>query len=440
MKKLNNYAISFPANDKKYIKILLTITFIIVLSGISYPQTSHKVLNYLYSISGKYTIAGQESMQYRDSMYAITGHYAGLWGEDFSFSYWQNTTSMAQWRSLLVSKAKQVWANGDIVALMFHACPPTGSEPCSWDGGPISSLTDAQWTELITDGTTLNKNWKTRLDAIVPYLQQLQNAGVEVLFRPLHEMNQGAFWWGGRAGPNGSARLYQITHDYLVKTKGLTNLIFVWNLQDFGSLSSDVNTYDPGSDYWDVLALDVYWSDGQGFTTAKYNTIVKKAAGKPIAIGECGTLPSASLLKAQPLWTYFMGWSELTQADNSNYAISSLYKASNILTEDKMPGWKDSTAVDTSEPVIPTEFHLYQNYPNPFNPTTQIKFDILQECHVTLKVYDSIGREVITLLDEEKSPNEYIVSFNGSGLPTGVYFYTINAGNFTQTKQMILLK
>jgi beta-mannanase len=421
-------------------KILITTFIGLLLVNTSYAQTSHKVLNYLYSISGKQTIAGQESMQYRDSMYAITGHYAALWGEDFSFSYWQNTTSMAQWRSLLVTKAKQVWANGDIVGLMFHACPPTGSEPCNWDGGPISSLTDAQWTELITDGTTLNKNWKTRLDAIVPYLLQLQNAGVEVLFRPLHEMNQGAFWWGGRSGSNGSARLYQITHDYLVKTKGLTNLIFVWNLQDFSTLSSDVNTYDPGSGYWDVLALDVYWSDGQGFTTAKYNTIVKKAAGKPIAIGECGTLPGVSILKAQPLWTYFMGWSELTQEDNSDYTISSLYKAANVITEDEMPGWKDSLSVDTTIAEVPANFQLYQNHPNPFNPATKIEFDILQECFVTLKVYNSIGREVKTLVNEEKSPNHYEVNFYGSGLPSGVYLYRLKAGNFVQTKQMVFLK
>ncbi|RYG02375.1 MAG: hypothetical protein EOO07_33065, partial [Chitinophagaceae bacterium] len=82
------------------------------------------------------------------------------------------------------------------------------------------------------------------------------------------------FWWGGRPGVNGSAKLYRITYDYLVKVKGMTNLIWVWNLQDFANLASDLNTYDPGSEYYDVLSLDVYWSDGTGLTTAKYNAMV----------------------------------------------------------------------------------------------------------------------------------------------------------------------
>jgi len=145
-------------------------------------------------------------------------------------------------------------------------------------------------------------------------------------------MNQGAFWWGGRPGQNGTVKLYQISHDYLVKTKGLTNLIWVWNLQDFSTLATDLNNYDPGNDYWDVLTLDVYGSDGNRYTSAKYNLIKNKAAGKPIGIGECDVLPTANLLQSQPLWTYFMGWADLTQSSNSNTAIHTLFNAPNVLT------------------------------------------------------------------------------------------------------------
>src|SRR5258706_303048 len=83
------------------------------------------------------------------------------------------------------------------------------------------TLSDPQWTDLITNGGTLNNAWKARMDVIAVHLQTLKNAGVEVLFRPLHEMNQGLFWWAGRPGPNGTAKLFQITHDYLRNTKGL---------------------------------------------------------------------------------------------------------------------------------------------------------------------------------------------------------------------------
>ncbi len=295
-------------------------------------QTPHNTLNYLYEIQGKKTLSGQEGLQYWEPMHTVTGMYPALWGDDFSFYNWGGTSSMPEWRSMVTAQAKARWAEGAFISLMFHACPPTQAEPCNWDGGVISSLTDAQWNDLITDGGTLNANWKARLDVIYPYLKELQDEGVEVFFRPLHEMNQGQFWWAGRKGANGTARLFQITHDYLEKEKGLTNLIWVWDLQDFSTLASDLNDYDPGENYWDILALDVYWSDGTGYTTSKYNLMKNKANGKPIAIGECDVLPSSSLLHSQPDWTFFMGWCELTQQKNSDATIKAIYEADNVLT------------------------------------------------------------------------------------------------------------
>jgi hypothetical protein len=325
--------------------------FLVVITLISFSlqaQTAFKSLNYLNSISGARTVAGQQARQYWEPMHTVTGKYPGLWGEDFSFSPFGGTTSMAAWRSMITNEAKQRWASGALISMMFHACPPTQAEPCNWDGGVVSHLSDAQWNELITNGTTLNNNWKARLDVIATYLQDLENNGVEVLFRPFHEMNQGVFWWAGRTGANGTRKLFQITRDYLVNTKGLSNLIWVWDLQDFSSLSSDLTNYDPGSNYWDILALDVYWSDGTGFTSAKYNALLSKAGSKPIAIGECGTLPTASELASQQRYTFFMGWAELTQQQNSASAISAVYNASNVATLDEMPGWAGGTCSGTA--------------------------------------------------------------------------------------------
>ncbi len=90
--------------------------------------------------------------------------------------------------------------------------------------------------------------------------------------------------------------------------------------------------------------------------------------------------------------------------------------------------------------VIPTEFALSQNYPNPFNPATTIKFQLPVNSKVSLKVYDILGSEVATLVDEVKEAGYYELSFNGSGLASGTYFFRINADNFVQTKKMILIK
>ena len=90
---------------------------------------------------------------------------------------------------------------------------------------------------------------------------------------------------------------------------------------------------------------------------------------------------------------------------------------------------------------IPDAFSLYQNYPNPFNPSTSIKFDVLNNSNITLKVYDVMGREIATLIDNEAvSPGTKEVDFDASDLSSGIYFYTLTAGDFKDTKKMMLLK
>ena len=90
--------------------------------------------------------------------------------------------------------------------------------------------------------------------------------------------------------------------------------------------------------------------------------------------------------------------------------------------------------------LIPAQFQLFQNYPNPFNPTTKIEFAVPHDEFVNLIVYNTMGESIIVLVDEQKSAGRYIVDFNGSDLPSGVYFYRFLAGDFKRTKKMILLK
>lgn len=103
------------------------------------------------------------------------------------------------------------------------------------------------------------------------------------------------------------------------------------------------------------------------------------------------------------------------------------------------------TAVKMVNTYLPTEFNLEQNYPNPFNPSTTIKFSIpavktRNAVPTILKVYDLLGCEIATLVNEEKSPGNYEVIFNGNGLASGMYIYRIQSGNFIDSKKLILLK
>lgn len=92
---------------------------------------------------------------------------------------------------------------------------------------------------------------------------------------------------------------------------------------------------------------------------------------------------------------------------------------------------------------VPSEYKLHQNYPNPFNPVTSIKYSVVKDGFVTLKVFDALGRETATLVNEYKKAGTHEVSFSAgqnSSLSSGVYFYGVNVNGFTDIKQMVLIK
>ena len=97
------------------------------------------------------------------------------------------------------------------------------------------------------------------------------------------------------------------------------------------------------------------------------------------------------------------------------------------------------TSIENQKGLLKS-YHLFQNYPNPFNPSTEIKFSIPQTSNLTLKVFDVMGREVTTLIDDKMEAGKHSIVFNAANLSSGVYYYTITAKNFMETKKMILLK
>ncbi|MCB0748735.1 MAG: T9SS type A sorting domain-containing protein, partial [Ignavibacteriae bacterium] len=96
--------------------------------------------------------------------------------------------------------------------------------------------------------------------------------------------------------------------------------------------------------------------------------------------------------------------------------------------------------IDVTKYDVITEFRLEQNYPNPFNPSTEISFSLPERSFVSIKVYDILGKEITQLVNEEKSAGAYSVICDASKFATGIYFYTISAGKFIQTKKMTLIK
>jgi hypothetical protein len=119
---------------------------------------------------------------------------------------------------------------------------------------------------------------------------------------------------------------------------------------------------------------------------------------------------------------------------NGEYALSNIYSYDQSLEKGNVKelSWDGGGVVK--------EYDLAQNFPNPFNPSTTIRYQIPQAGIVTLKIYDILGSEVATLVNEEKLAGKYEVNFNASSLASGVYIYKIQAGSFINSKKMILLK
>ena len=103
--------------------------------------------------------------------------------------------------------------------------------------------------------------------------------------------------------------------------------------------------------------------------------------------------------------------------------------------------WEGKSATDaTSEPDLPSELALHQNYPNPFNPSTVIAYQIPEETHVRLNVYDVAGRRVSALVDEMQPPGEYRVNWDATEMASGIYIYRLSASGHTLTRRMTLIR
>ena len=136
---------------------------------------------------------------------------------------------------------------------------------------------------------------------------------------------------------------------------------------------------------------------------------------------------------------------------NSNHNLSATFgqpiigNTSNTLHTNSIGFWYQYAATITDVEdrwmfEIPKQFELYQNYPNPFNPTTVIRYGIPKESTVKLVVYNILGEVIKTLVENKQKAGSYEVNFNASNMATGIYIYRIQAGDFVETKKMILLR
>ena len=283
------------------------------------PQASD-ILDYLYQLPSQAqnrVVLGQfggygegqtydESYQQVRAVYERTGHWPALTGADCAMPGGMSEAS----RFLGDMWAQNFWVN-----LSCHFRNPwTGGESHEWE----DESTDDPWDrrnvrELLTRGSAANSVWMRSLDEVADGLQTLQEAGVIVFWRPLHEMNGDWFWWGAQE-PADYIALWQQMFDYFTFDRGLNNLLWVYSPN---SHFEDAVRFYPGGSYVDVVSLDVYMDLDEDplniNSLGEYDALV--STGKPIALFEFGPSPATGAG-----WdTTDYDWTNLTRDIRAHY-------------------------------------------------------------------------------------------------------------------------
>lgn len=180
-----------------------------------------------------------------------------------------------------------------------------------------------------------------------------------------------------------------------------------------------------------VTAAKSFTLEMQNLSPGSLNLYLQ--SGKGVVVDEGELLELSLVIKSNQAETTELQFDSVNVVDEN----SSQHKISNLINcKIKI----SPTCINNEETSKPSDFSLYQNYPNPFNPSTKIRYEVPLETKVIIKIYNILGKEVETLFEGQRLPGKYSLEWNAKNYSSGVYFYCIKAGDFTQTKKMILVK
>jgi hypothetical protein len=269
-----------------------------------------KVLNYLVQVknsnkilSGQHTedYRGDDELVYARHMFDLTGKWPALIGLDFYH------ISGAPHPGLLVQTAIDYYRRGGLVTLMWHQPNPNGGN--AWQG-----MSQADFDQMVIPGTAMYNKWLAQIESIVPYLTQLRDSGIVILWRPYHEMNGGWFWWGAKGGTSFN-KLWANMYDLFTNQYHLDNLLWVW-----GPFNTVDAQYYPAQ-YCDVGGFDFYTGNKTDGAWVGQNSALGQIMGtKPYAITESGQLPDPALIASQTDYCFFLVWGE-QWCDNQFYGM-----------------------------------------------------------------------------------------------------------------------
>jgi len=298
----------------------------------------------------------------------------------------------------------------------FGFTPPAAGDLISWTGG------DSSRHILFTNSSYYTENWlidymanspyvQTLADSLKPHPEPMMSAKTLVFFDSVYANGTKAFPYINRAN------LY-----------GLTNYNDPIANPGFGLAPTNIDSLKQFLDDRWGANHDCNWAfnvndDINGVWP--FNEDMSYSNSSPLDTAAMDHFPLGDLYHWFP--TQYPSWKQQAQAER--------LRISTWLTTGKDP------LTDVKQrPGLPAKYELAQNYPNPFNPTTAINYSVPQNGFVTLKVYNVLGQEVATLFSGVQHAGNYVATFDGSRFSSGVYFYRLQAGNFSVTKKLVLMK
>jgi mannan endo-1,4-beta-mannosidase len=292
------------------------------------------------------------------------------------------------------------------------------------------------------------------VDIVSGYFKQLQDKGIAVVWRPLHEASGGWFWWGA-GSPECYVQLYRLVFNRMVGTNKLTNLIWVWNINtdpkfgyDYSALNAE---WYPGDEYVDIVAVDIYDPLNDHNSGANYfNKIVSDVGTKKmIALSENGAIPDIdSIAEDKAYWSYWMTWSQTWSGNFLEKTTTDMWKKNlddeRIIALDNMPGW-DKVVADTNSKgaiIAPSAIPLVNNIPtsNKFSiglhgKTLEINVSGTASAkNANIALFDMLGHKVATLVHGNIAVGA--TQFDLQAIASGNYIVRAKIGKASYAKKI----
>jgi mannan endo-1,4-beta-mannosidase len=396
--------------------------------------------------------------------YKRSGHYPAIGGFDMLFAagghheegwfkgYTENNLLMTEdlWKMGGIPTYTWHWKVGEDTVFYTQGTPAGFNNPGCTEGvmGTSNTNTCFNYTKAFKgeqcqelDETSQEyKDIVADVDIVSGYFKQLQDKGIAVVWRPLHEASGGWFWWGV-ASAECYVQLYRLVFDRMVKTNKLTNLIWVWNINTdpkFGYDYSALNAaWYPGDAYVDIVAVDIYDPLNDHNSAANYyNKIVSDVGtSKMIALSENGAIPDIdSIAEDKAYWSYWMTWSQTWSGNFLEKTPADMWKRNlddeRIIALDDMPGWDNVNAGTTPiRSVITNKLNIALQGNN-------LSITVPQAGHTSIALFDMLGHKVVSLAKGNLPAGS--LQFSLDGIARGNYIVRAKNGtmNYAQRIQV----